>query len=42
MCAVGTEEGEKANANSLRGGWNERITDRNYAKRHSQNQNQEI
>ena len=23
--AVGTEEGEKANTNSLRGGWNEKI-----------------
>ena len=30
---------EKANTISLRGGWNERIfTDRNYAKKRSQNQ----
>ena len=36
--AVGTEEREKANTNSLRGGWNERITDSNYVKKRSQNQ----
>ena len=33
--AVGTEEEEKANTNSLRGGWNEKSTDRNYAKKRS-------
>ena len=36
--AVGTEEREKANTNSLRGGWNEKFTDRNYVKKRSQNQ----
>ena len=30
---------EKANTNSLGGGWNERIADRNYVKKRSQNQN---
>ena len=36
--AVGTEEEEKANTNSLKGGWNEKFTDRIYAKKRSQNQ----
>ena len=36
--AVGTEEREKANTNSLSGGWNEKFTDRNYVKKRSQNQ----
>ena len=35
--AVGTEERKKANTNSLRGGWNEKFTDRNYVKKRSQN-----
>ena len=32
------EEREKANTNSLSGGWNEKFTDRNYVKKRSQNQ----
>ena len=36
--SVGTEEREKANTNSLSGGWNENFTDRNYVKKRSQNQ----
>ena len=36
--STGTEEREKANTNSLSGGWNEKFTDRNYVKKRSQNQ----